>query len=124
MFIIISLTIICLISFKLLNPIFNSKEVIITYGFKKYNIVTEYPKIWYYFKITYICTFIFSNIIYLNYLYNKISKVFSKRRIKKEKFIIKSNKINLLIGNDEETGKNIYIQESGLYQNFLITGTI
>ena len=24
----------------------------------------------------------------------------------------------------EKTGKNIYVQESGLYQNFLITGTI
>lgn len=34
------------------------------------------------------------------------------------------NKINLLIGLDEETNKKIYVPESGLYQNFLITGTI
>ena len=30
----------------------------------------------------------------------------------------------MLVGNDEKTGKNVYIDESGLYQNFLITGTI
>ena len=124
MFIITSLIIICLISFDLLNPIFKLKEVLINYGLNKFNIVTEYPKIWHYLKITYISTFIFSNLIYLNFLYNKISKVFFKRRIKKERFLIKSDRLNLLIGNEEKTGKNIYIQESGLYQNFLITGTI
>ena len=124
MFIITSLIIICLFSFNLFNPIFKSKEIIITYGFNKFNIVTEYPKIWYYLKITFIITFIFSNLIYLNFLYNKILKVFFKRQIRKEKFLIKSDRLNLLIGNDEKTGKNIYIQETGLYQNFLITGTI
>ena len=30
----------------------------------------------------------------------------------------------MLIGYDEKTGKKIYIPESGLYQNFLVTGTI
>lgn len=32
--------------------------------------------------------------------------------------------MNLLIGTDFFTNENIYIKESGLYQNFLITGTI
>ena len=103
---------------------FNSKKVVITYGLNKLNIVTEYPKIWCYLKIIYIITFIFSNIIYLNFLYNKFLKFFSKRKVKKERYLIKADKLNLLIGNDEKTGKNVYIQESGLYQNFLITGTI
>ena len=50
--------------------------------------------------------------------------MFSKKKVKIEKYKIKTNNINLLIGNDENTGKNIYLPESGLYQNFLITGTI
>ena len=54
----------------------------------------------------------------------KIIKVLYKNKIKKEKYLVKTDRINLLIGNDEKTGKNIYIQEAGLYQNFLITGTI
>ena len=66
-------------------------------------------------------SFIFSNIIYLNFIY---SKVIFKKKIKKEKYKLKTDKLNLLIGSDEKTGKNIYVQESGLYQNFLITGTI
>ena len=36
----------------------------------------------------------------------------------------KSGKLNLLIGYDEKTNENIYVPEAGLYQNFLITGTI
>ena len=115
---------ICLIFLNLFYSVFNSKEVIITYGIKTLNIVSEYPKIWYYLKVTYIISFIFSNIIYINYFYSKISKKFFKKKIKKEKYLIKSDKLNLLVGNDEKTGKNIYVQESGLYQNFLITGTI
>lgn len=35
-----------------------------------------------------------------------------------------NNKLNLLIGQDEKTNNKIYVPESGLYQNFLITGTI
>ena len=78
---------------------------------------------WYYIKIIYMISFLFSNIIYSNYIYsNFILKLFEKRN-KKEK-IINSENINLLIGRDVEKGDDIYIPESGLYQNFLITGTI
>lgn len=34
------------------------------------------------------------------------------------------NLLNLLIGLDTKSNSKIYIPESGLYQNFLITGTI
>lgn len=36
----------------------------------------------------------------------------------------KKNLLNLLIGLDTKANSKIYIPESGLYQNFLITGTI
>ena len=75
-------------------------------------------------KIIYVATFIFSNIIYNNFIFSIFFNKKNKNKIKKEKYEIKTDKINLLIGNDEKTGKNIYLPESGLYQNFLITGTI
>ena len=91
---------------------------------REFNIVSEYPKFWYYLKIIFNISFVVSNIIYSNYVYEKMLKIFLNKKIKPEKYLIKSDKINLLIGNDETTGKNVYLQESGLYQNFLITGTI
>lgn len=106
------------------RPLINSNEIIIIYGLKNINLVKECPVVWYYLKLIYVITFIFSNIVYLNYVYSKIIKKIFKKKIKKEKYLIKTDKLNLLIGNDEKTGKNIYIEESGLYQNFLITGTI
>ena len=113
-----------LIIYKLLNPVFKSKEIIITYGLETFNIVTKYPKFWEKLKLIYIISFIFSNIVYSNFIFSKIFNLGNKKRIKKEKYKIKTDKLNLLIGNDEKTGKNIYLPESGLYQNFLITGTI
>ena len=113
----------CLIFFNILNPVFKSKEIIVQYGLQKFNIVSKYPKVWGYIKKIYIITFIFSNTVYLNYIYTKIL-YHPKKKIKKEKYKIKTEKLNLLIGNDEETGKNLYLPEYGLYQNFLITGTI
>lgn len=37
---------------------------------------------------------------------------------------MKKSKLNLLIGKDFNSKEDIFIPESGLYQNFLITGTI
>lgn len=45
-------------------------------------------------------------------------------QIKTSQNICKKNELNLLIGKDESNNMNIFIPESGLYQNFLITGTI
>ena len=80
--------------------------------------------VWYYIKIVFSITFILANIVYSNTIYKKIEKIFLNKKIKPEKYLIKSNRLNLLIGNDAKSGKNIYVQEAGLYQNFLITGTI
>ena len=105
-------------------PKTNLNESIIKLGYKEFNIAKDYPEVWYYVKIAYIISFVCSNIIYLNYVYLKLEKKFLNKKIKQEKHLIKSDKLNILIGNDLKTGKNIYIQEAGLYQNFLITGTI
>ena len=110
--------IICYISFKILNPVFISNNVIVNLGFKILDI-TQYTKEWYYLKLTYMISFIFSSIIYLNFFYSKLFKIFFKNKTKKEKYIIKSDKINLLIGNDEKTGKNVYVKESRVVSKFL-----
>ena len=116
----------CFLFSKILNPVFISKEIIINYGLEPFDIALKYPKTWKYFKDIYAATFIFSNCVYGNFIYSilfyKTSE--NKKKTKKEKYKIKTEKLNLLIGNDEKTGKNVYLSESGLYQNFLITGTI
>ena len=124
MFILVWLSLISFIFSKVLSPVFKSNEVIIEYGLKPFNIVSESPKVWFYLKKIFVATFIFSNIIYSNYIYSKLFVKFKNKKIKKEKYNIKTDKLNLLIGNDVKTGKNVYLPELGLYQNFLITGTI
>ena len=108
---------------KILNPIFQAKELIITYGIKPFDICQKNAKLWYYIKIIYCITFIFSNIIFSNFIFNKINKTVKKETQSK---IIKknNNELRLLIGQDTKTKENIYLPETGLFQNFLITGTI
>jgi len=88
--------------------------------------------LWKYIKIAFIFTYIFSNFIFSNFLFNIFFiKIFSnifqnyKNKINsKNKNIKNISKLNLLIGEDYIKNEKIYIPESGLYQNFLITGTI
>ncbi len=132
LFIFILLIISSFFVFKLFYPIYISQEVIITYGIHPFDICSKNPELWKYIKITYIITFIFSNIIINNFLYSKIYKLInskllkSKRKKDKKTNSIKfdSSKLSLLIGYDFKNNTNISIPESGLYQNFLITGTI
>ena len=70
-------------------------------------------------------TFIFSNLIFSNFLFDKILNKKNKEiEMKKTEYKPDFDKLNLLIGYDIKTNENIYLPESGLYQNFLITGTI
>ena len=78
----------------------------------------------------------FSNLIFSNFLYNRFFITFLSYKNKYKKiisspinnynqhYIYHSDNLELLIGYDEQNNSNIYIPESGLYQNFLITGTI
>lgn len=111
---------------KLFYPIFISNEIIITYGIHPFDICSKNPLLWKYIKILFIFNYIFSNIIILNIIYNKfLFKLFSKKNIQKSSIKNNSkNTLNLLIGKDYNSRKEIVIPESGLYQNFLITGTI
>ena len=93
-----------------------------------FDICTDNPLLWKYIKITFIVTYIFSNIILSLFLFNRFFiHIFTKKSkvIKnKDSKDYNNSKLHLLIGQDLNTNTNVYIPESGLYQNFLITGTI
>ena len=104
-------------------PVFIANEVIITYGLKPFDICSQNPELWKYLKILYVITFIFSNIIISDFIYKMIfSKKIDNKKINMNQ--PNENELNLLIGENINTKEKIYLPESGLYQNFLITGTI
>ena len=106
-------------------PIFKSNQIIITYGLHDFNICEKNPDLWNFIKITFIISYLFSRFIFSNLIYLFfINKLFNKSNKKlNNNFKIALNSLNLLIGENSNNSK-IYIPESGLYQNFLITGTI
>ena len=125
----------CIISVLIFYPIFTANEVIIPYGLHPFDICHDYPDLWKAIKFFYIITFIISNLVISNFLYIRfISNIVNRSDYLKNRFftkeklhsspIIHSNSLNLLIGFDKSSNSNIYIPESGLYQNFLVTGTI
>ena len=107
-------------------PIFISNEIIITYGVHPFNICLKNPLLWKYIKIVFIFTYVFSNFIFSNFIFNQFLSKFFVRKDKKSSGskVLESNlsKLNLLVG--KFNNEDVFIPEKGLYQNFLITGTI
>ena len=110
------------IFYRILHPLYQAKEVIIDYGLEPYNITIQNPYIWIKLKKLYIIVFIISNVIYGNILYSQIKFLYKKQCKKKDDSL--KGAMKLLIGKDANDGTDIFLPESGLYQNFLITGTI
>ena len=115
----------------MLIPLYNSQEIIIPYGIHPFDICTENPDLWNFFKFSYIFLFIFSQFIFSYFIYFRILSKFSffnnssNVLYKDSSFYRKDvSKLHLLVGFDIENNRNVYIPEGGLYQNFLITGTI
>ena len=127
------------INYKIFYPIYTATEVIIPYGIHPFDICSKNPDLWKIIKITYIFTssislflighFIYTRIILnifnkIKFLKSNFQKTFNKPR---ENYKINSKNsqksLNLKVGKDENNNV-IFIPESGLYQNFLITGTI
>ena len=115
----------CLNAYKIFLPIFQCEELIISFGLHPFDICYDNPTLWFYIKISFIFFYITSNIILLNSIISLFS-VFQAAYENSENTIspLNNNQFNLLIGKDESTNSNVFIPESGLYQNFLITGTI
>lgn len=117
-------------------PLYLSHEVIIPYGIHPFDICSKNPDLWFLIKKLYPFVFLFSHLIISHFLYVRFiqkilffidSKIKSKQNRKTESKFVSSkplSDLSLFIGNMLDSSCPIVIPESGLYQNFLITGTI
>ena len=120
-------TIFIFILFFIFKDIFYSNNILIDFAIHPFNICEKYPDLWSFIKITYVLFYCGVILIISNFIYSFIF-------YKKEHFINENeapgicntsnnSKLNLLVGKNEK-GNMLYIDENGLYQNILITGTI
>ena len=113
------LTILSFIYFTFFYDIYLSNTIIISFAVHPFNICEKYPDVWILIKIIYIPIALISSLICINILY---SSIFTKTKRVKKSSHTKYSDLNLKIFN--ENNKEIIVPEDGLYQNFLITGTI
>lgn len=119
----------CLITFSILmffQPILSAKSLMFPYAIHPFDIINEYPKPWFYLKITYCLSLFITVTLLLNSLstflkFNKKPKVEHSLNTQID---TNKNHLNLLIGTNADTQEKIFISEQGLYQNLLVTGTI
>ena len=114
-------------SYRFFLPLYQAEEVIVTFGLRPFDICYDNPKLWNYLKITFMFLYYFSNFIIINSLISRFKifeKIVSPMESIEHQTLLKQSDLQLLIGKDISTNKKIYLPESGLYQNFLITGTI
>lgn len=104
------------------KEIFISKYILIDFAIHPFNICENYPDLWNFIKFSYIFFVTFSNIIIINFIYSFIfSKNFPKKNVSPISQL--SSDLNLVIGKDKDKN-DVFLEENGLYQNILITGTI
>ncbi len=106
-------------------PIFTATSFIFPYAIYPFDICSVAPVAWKYMKIIYciscffVC-FLISNFIYTWIFRNKIS--FKNNKNDNCKTSITS--LHLYLGEASDTLAPVYLTESSLYQNILVTGTI
>lgn len=124
LFVLIVSSLLCLFILLFFLPIFKSSEIIIPYAIKPFNICEKSPTSWSILKIIYIFSCFFTCIIFSNFILNTVSRK-PKRKLEFTKNIkLNEYELNLYIGNDSATNQKIFVPEKGLFQNFLVTGTI
>jgi len=128
LFVFIFSIIFIIIGCSLFYSLYFSETIIIPYSLEPFDICIDYPIAWKYIKLFYIIFYLLSSIICLNSLFSRFfdSKKSNFPLIHSQKNIVhdKVNSLKLLIGKNYYTNEDIVIHEKGLYQNFLITGTI
>lgn len=113
----------CYFIIKFFNPIFNASSLIFPYAVHPFDLCIKTPTAWYYTKL------IFKFTLYYNLftiIFHFSSFIFPKKiKTKQNKFLNKKPKnIYLYVGKTFQNNTPIYINEKGLYQNILVTGTI
>lgn len=110
--------------FFFFKDLYVSNTIIIDFAIHPFNICVEYPGFWNFLKISYIFLFYSSATIFMHSIY---SFLFQSPTNSNKKIISKKNPLitsfHLFIGKTCEN-QPLYIEEKGLYQNILITGTI
>ena len=122
-FILYLIILLSICSFQLFFPIYQAKEIIINTGLHPSDICYDNPLLWKSLKISFIFFYLFSNVIIINLFISRLH-IFEKSQIKNQLPHSQNSNLELLIGEDFKNSQKIYLPESGLYQNFLITGTI
>lgn len=122
-FILYLIILLSICSFQLFFPIYQAKEIIINTGLHPSDICYDNPLLWKSLKISFIFFYLFSNVIIINLFISRLH-IFEKSQIENQLPHSQNSNLELLIGEDFKNSQKIYLPESGLYQNFLITGTI
>ena len=120
-------TIFIFILFFVFKDIFYSNNILIDFAIHPFNICDKYPDLWNFIKITYVLFYcgvvlIISNFIY-SFIFRKNENLINENEATGICNTSNNSKLNLLVGKNEK-GNMLYIDENGLYQNILITGTI
>ena len=114
----------CLNAFNIFSPIFHADEIIISFGLHPFDLVFDNPVLWHYIKLSFILFYISSNTILIYTIFSWLSVFPALSESKSKNISLNKNSLHLLIGHDLNLNTNVYVPESGLYQNFLVTGTI
>ena len=108
---------------KFFNPIFEATSLIFPYAIHPFDICSKVPTAWFYIKLIFKFTLIFNLLTLINSLSSFLFP--TKIKSKHKKYIKKKPKnLCLYIGNNFKDHIPIYLNEKGLYQNILVTGTI
>ena len=119
-FIVAVLVVAMLLLDLVLGSIFKATSVMIPYSLTPFDIYDKNATLWSYIKLAYIAFYLSSTIIVSNSLF---SSLFNKISFNKSPSVQDdSSELSLFIGTNEKQ-EEIIINEYGLYQNFLISGT-
>lgn len=112
-----------LVIINIYKPIFSAKSIIFPYSISKFDIVSKYPILWNNIKTMYCINCFITIYLAINSFQKYIAIIHIKNSKKsKPEIVTKNDGLNLLLGIKDNN--NIYLNEKGLYQNILVTGTI
>lgn len=112
------------INFILFFGLFISNEVMFNLAFTPFDICKEYPNIWIKIKYSYCAScFLAYTILFKSTIIKFIKEPQKQVKAKRYQDNIDESKLRLKIGTNKE-GILKYIEEEGLYQNIMVTGTI
>lgn len=111
-----------LIYFK---PIFIAESIVIPYAIYPFDICKAAPIAWRYMKMAYVLSLFYICFIFAFSFSSKFmkGKVFIHKR-DRNPFSLQSHGIHLYLGKLASNNSPVYLSESSLFQNILITGTI